>query len=249
MSQQWNLKNFIPVDDIDDLLELEPDEIAEFVLRFVAAKPSEGVGALTAYTFGLHYSRDWAPLDRQNEVALALAEAWAWLVRECLLIPDLGDMNKGFVLSRRGWRLIESGDFSEFRAERSLQRDQIHARLRKQAYSDFIRGDYDGATFKAMREVEIAVRGAGGYPESLYGLDLIGEAFHIERGKLTDKNAVTAEQKAVSALFAGAIGLLKNPGSHHSANPDAATAAEIIYLASYLLRIVDERSAAREAGE
>lgn len=248
MSNDWRLVDFIPV-EVDDLLELEPDEIAEFVLRFAAAKPPPPE-FLRAYDFGMHHSREGFPPERQKEVAPVLAEAWAWLVRECLLIPDLGDTNKGFLLSRRGRRLVESGDFAQFRSERSLQRDELHPRLRKGPYSDFIRGDWDGAVFKAMREVEIAVRETGGYANSDLGTDLMRKAFHTETGRLSDPGAEAAEREATSHLFAGAIGLFKNPSSHRFADLDAKSAAEIVQLASYLLRIVEDRhSASASASE
>ena len=169
--------SFISV-TVDDLLELEPDEVAEFILRFAAARESLGNPALSEYTFGSTHARKGFPPEKQTEVALALSEAWAWLVRECLLIPALGDANNAFVLSRRAQRIVESGEFSEFRSERSLQRAQLHIRLRKQPYSDFIRGDYDGAVFKAMREVEIAVREASGGSRSDVGVKLMRQAFH-----------------------------------------------------------------------
>jgi uncharacterized protein (TIGR02391 family) len=236
----WELKNFLPKDP-DEIVALQPDEVAEYVLAYVAAKPKTGVGALSAHAFGTN-SREGFPTAQWNEIVLVLAEGWAWLVRECLLIPDLGNPNKGsFVLSRRGQLLAESGNFTQFRTERSLSRAQLHPTIAERAYSDFIRGDYEGAVFKALREVEIAVRKSGGYPNRLIGTDLMRRAFHPDDGALRDTEAEGSERQAMSDLFAGAIGLYKNPSSHRPVDLEAATAVEILTFASHLMRIVDER--------
>ncbi len=50
-------------------------------------------------------------------------------------------------------------------------------------------------------------------------------------------------QEAMSHLFAGAIGLLKNPGSHrHVGISEPTEAVELLCLASYPLRVVDMRT-------
>ena len=48
-----------------------------------------------------------------------------------------------------------------------------------------------------------------------------------------------AEQEAMANLFAGAIGLYKNPQSHRHVPTHPEDAAEVIVFASQLLRIVD----------
>jgi hypothetical protein len=50
---------------------------------------------------------------------------------------------------------------------------------------------------------------------------------------------LVAEQEAMANLFAGSIGLYKNPQSHRHVPTHAEDAAEVIVFASQLLRIVD----------
>ena len=71
------------------------------------------------------------------------------------------------------------------------------------------------------------------------------EAFHTERGPLTDKEAEASERQSLSDLFAGAFGVFRNPHAHRDVQlTDPREAVEIIMLANHLLRIVDSRKAA-----
>ena len=108
----------------------------------------------------------------------------------------------------------------------------------------FMRNEFDVAAFQAMKAVEVSVREASGYPKGDHGVPMIRRAFHKDTGPLTDGGAEEAEKEALSALFAGAIGLYKNPHSHRDVDlTDPAEAAEIVMLANLLLRIVDGRLA------
>jgi len=69
------------------------------------------------------------------------------------------------------------------------------------------------------------------------------KAFHSKTGPLRDPSVVDAEREATAYLFAGAMGLFKNPHSHRNvAITDAAEAVELLLMAGHLLRIVDTRS-------
>ena len=112
----------------------------------------------------------------------------------------------------------------------------------------FATGDYETAWFSAMKEVEVAVRKAGDFDNSLIGVDLMKNAFSAQGGPLADTGAHRGEQVATMDLFAGAIGAFKNPTSHRTVSfTDPVEAAEIIQLADLLLRIV-RRAEARIAG-
>jgi uncharacterized protein (TIGR02391 family) len=108
-------------------------------------------------------------------------------------------------------------------------------------------GEYENACFAAMREVEVAVRAAGGFPNSLIGVALMKQAFSRDSGPLSDMEAEPGERVAMMELFAGAMGAFKNPSSHRAVDfDDAVEAVEIVQLADLLLRIV-RRAEARNA--
>lgn len=110
-------------------------------------------------------------------------------------------------------------------------------------------GEYELAAFAALREIEIRVRELAGSPESPKGVPLIGvplmtEPFR-EDGVLSDPSLDAGEHKARMFLFAGAIGLFKNPPSHRPVQYDDPTeAAEVVLFADLLMRILDRVSPA-----
>jgi uncharacterized protein (TIGR02391 family) len=110
------------------------------------------------------------------------------------------------------------------------------------AHINFLRLDYDTAVFQAFKEVEVAIRDAVQLPSELVGVKLARTAFATKEGALTRKEDPEAEQDALQHLFAGALGSYKNPHSHRSvALTDATDVAEMLMMASHLLRIVDSR--------
>jgi uncharacterized protein (TIGR02391 family) len=115
--------------------------------------------------------------------------------------------------------------------------------IASEVYPLFLSGKYDTAIFEAFREVEVAVRKAGGFPPTTVGVNLMRDAFrplnNNQSGSLTDKQLPAPEQEAMLSLFAGAIGLFKNPQSHRHVPTHPEDAAEVIIFASQLLWIVD----------
>jgi hypothetical protein len=69
-------------------------------------------------------------------------------------------------------------------------------------------------------------------------------AFAPNTGPLTDTSLVAAEQQATADLFAGAMGLFKNPTSNRiAAISKPEDAVDLVMLANYLLRLVEQRVA------
>jgi uncharacterized protein (TIGR02391 family) len=236
--------------DPDDLLALEPQELAEGILAYIGSLPPEEQNRLNRYSFGLpHMTQGW-PHDRQKEISRVLMEGWVQLERDGLLIqkPEANDQSR--ILSRQGQRLAAGGGFKEFRASRALPHALLHPMIEERCRGDFVRGEYESAIVKAFKGVEVAVREAARLTDRDIGVPLMRKAFDVSNGPLTDFSLLEAERQAVSDLFAGAIGLFKNPSSHRwieFKNP--AEAAEAIIFASQLLRIVEARRKTEESSQ
>ena len=132
---------------------------------------------------------------------------------------------------------------SEVNASRSgfLSEYEFHTMIPQNVWLSFSQRAYGSAVFEAFKQVEIAVREAGNYTEADYGVPLMRKAFHQNTGNLTDTNQPSAERIAIEHLFVGAIGYCRNPLGHREVDLSAEEAVEMIFLASYLLRIVDSR--------
>ena len=245
-------KLFELLPDADHLLSLEPEDLAGPLLLSLEnrrwIKPNEVIS---------HSSMKYAiqgdleekyPYNCRDKVLFALMEAWQWLEREGFVTPmptSLSDISTTaeygtqYFISSRGEKIQISEDLAAYRKTNLLPKRQLHPIIAQKVWSIFLQGDYDTAVFQAFKQIEVAVRKAGGYADTDYGTDLMRKAFNIDNGNLTDQNQPPSEKQARSDLFAGAIGSYKNPSSHREVEITAEEAAEIIVFASHLLRIVD----------
>jgi uncharacterized protein (TIGR02391 family) len=232
----------------DVLLQLEPEELAGYLTAYFNALEPREQDHLQIHNLWHFLSRESA--TKSLAIARAVGEGWLACANLGLIAPDPDSQNKFWFVTRLGQKVQAPTDLKLHVVSRLLRRDQIHQAIAEKAWPDFIRGSYEGAILNAFKEVEIAVRNAGGFTTEDFGVKLMRKAFHTESGPLADRGLAAAERQSMLELFTGAIGLLKNPASHrHVELDDPGEAAELIGFASYLMRIVEERQAANKLDE
>jgi uncharacterized protein (TIGR02391 family) len=173
-----------------------------------------------------------------------LSDAWAWLEAHALI--GLSAQNPPSAWQRvtaAGTEILDdpSAVAKVWAADRLA--GELHPSLAS-ARSNFALGDYETASFAAMKAVEVEVRRVAGLANELVGVALMRKAFSPKDGALRDPGAEGGEQQATADLFAGSIGAYKNPASHRTVRfDDPVEAAEVIQLADLLLRIVQRADA------
>jgi len=240
----------------DDLLALETEELAGVLLEHLNAMhprdpaPNLNVDQPHRHNFfiGLRNQPPYpgASSQIQEKVAYALMEAWSWLERENFIAVRAGLHNpEEYFLTRRGRRVKSRDGLQAYVKANLLPRAKLHPSIEDRVYPAFLRGEYDTAVFQAFREVEVAVRDGGKFPADAVGVKLMRDAFRSAQGTtppgpLTDTALPIAEQEGMMNLFAGAIGLYKNPQTHRNVPTDPMDGAEVIIFASHLLRLIDK---------
>jgi uncharacterized protein (TIGR02391 family) len=235
-----------------EALRLPTDELAIRLLRFLVELQSTGekLNAWNLLRQDVLQNRGVEMPNNAQEYILTLWEAWAWLDANVLLVRDPTQSSGDWrVVTLRGREVAaDEKGLKRMRASRRLDLD-LHPRIEANTRSQFMLGEYELAVFAALREVEIRVRELSKLSPNDIGVKLMRAAFHKETGPLANPDQVEAEQDATAHLFAGAIGLFKNPSSHRAVDFDDPTvAAEIVLLADLLLRMLDdvERHVGRE---
>jgi uncharacterized protein (TIGR02391 family) len=225
--------------DHDVLLSLPPEELGWYLLEVARSRRQHSLN---------FHPHDWTyhleelthyPQQQLSAIRAACAEGWDWLMRSGLLICSEA-RNGWVVLSRRAEAIKDSAGFTAFRSASSFPKALLHPSIADDVWLSLLRGDLGVAVFLALRAVEVAVREAGSYSDSDYGVVLMRKAFDPQGGRLTDMSLHPDERAGIVNLFAGCIGAYKNSQSHRDVKiVDPAQAQEIAMLASHLLRLVD----------
>lgn len=237
MARRKAIEEYFP--PVDELAELPMEELGLCILNYLCdMEELNERGQLNRYNFMLAIGRSALKDFEKN-----IAEGLHWLDREVLIAARPGQDGSWIFVTRNGWRLYQSSDLRSYLFSAIIPRGSLNPVLENKARHLFLRGDYDTAIFQAFKEVEITVRKASGYGNDMYGVPLMRKAFSVDDGPLTDLEQEEPERQAVSHLFAGALGLFKNPTSHRDVNiDDPYEAAELMLFANYLIRFVERRA-------
>lgn len=237
-----------PVVPWDDIRNLPLPDLAMALLK---TQSSPGAQLNLNNTLrGMDMTLGECPQKDGDALLARLADAWAWLEAHALIATHHKNTSSGWQ------RVTEIG--RELAADPNAvtkvwAEDRLAGELDPtlgSARSNFALGDYETASFAAMKAVEVCVRSAAGLPNELVGVALMRKAFSPKDGILTDPGAEGGEQQATADLFAGAMGTFKNPASHRSVQfDDAVEAAEVVQLADLLLRIVHRADRRRAGGQ
>jgi len=234
------LYDLIP--DADSVLALEPEELAGVGLELITlGAAAGGPSRLHSTSFAHPDTLGPFPQHKRNQVEYAMAEGWNWLVREGLIAPAPGDTHGWHFVTRRGAQLKNRAGVAAYTNSVQLPRAILHPELVKCCWSAFMRGEYDTAVFQAFRELEVAIREAGGFSADDFGVALAQKAFSEKNGPLADMGAPSGERVALLQMMVGALGSYKNPHSHRRVQLSAVDATEMIVMASHLMKIVDAR--------
>ena len=100
---------------IENALEMEPEELAPFVLKYLSTR--ERTGKMNRYNFTFGTDSELTPYagNYREEFCKRLMEAWMWLEKEIFIAPRPGDTGDWAFITRRGKKVLDSQDFNTYK--------------------------------------------------------------------------------------------------------------------------------------
>ncbi len=242
----------IAIPNLDTIEEMPCEDLAAIILETLNQDwiPNRNLGSCSLTGFISYSAKEYSHKAGPDNAKELVATAWQWLISEGFLAPtpDGNGQRCGAVfITKQGKEHSSKELVQRYSQSKILQTQYLHPKLQGLVFSLFTRGDYETAIFKSFKEVEITIRETCQFRNEIVGTDLMRKAFANGTGLLTDKDQPKSEQESIAHLFAGAHGYFRNPTSHRKTdfyNPTEA--AEIIMLASFLLRTIEKRNPNKE---
>jgi uncharacterized protein (TIGR02391 family) len=118
----------------------------------------------------------------------------------------------------------------------------LHPIIAAEARPQFLLGKYELAAFASLKQVEVRMRSLARAADNVVGVKLARYAWGPDApAPLADPTLEGGERRATADLFAGAMGVFKNPTSHRIVEfEDPTRAAEVVLLADLLMRMLDD---------
>ena len=177
------------IPDVEVLLALAPEELAPTLLRLAAGALQNGIFNMDSITgLNARYPGPKSyPRHRNEEIEIALAEAWGWLSVNLLIAPASGinGRNGYLVITRRGIALLRGGNFRPFQKAAEFPKSLLHPLIADKVRLDLARSSADAVLF-AFRTVEERVREASGLSAGDVGVKLMRAAFDKSTGRRSD---------------------------------------------------------------
>jgi hypothetical protein len=121
------------IPDIQVLLALEPEELGAKMLFLMGSRQGNlsYTGLIEEPWAEIVPGRPQYPPNTKGAGQIAIAEAWAWLIAQGLIIPQPGinGMNGYVNLSRRAHRFQNEAEFANYAAARRLPKEALHASI------------------------------------------------------------------------------------------------------------------------